>query len=197
MLDFGGGDGTLSVEFMSAYPLANVACYEPSSAMRDQAAAVLPNLRLYEAAADIPPGAFDLVTCCEVFEHLPEPETAAALDAIAAALRPGGLLVVGVPNEIFLMGLLKGCFRMARRHGEYDATWSTVMPSALGRPPRDRPVTMLDDLPFIYPHTGFDFRTFAAVAASHSFMLRSVSGSPFPRAPACCNAEIYFLFRLV
>jgi SAM-dependent methyltransferase len=42
-------------------------------------------------------GDFDAVVCFEVLEHLDEPET--ALDALAAVLRPEGLLVVSSPNR--------------------------------------------------------------------------------------------------
>src|SRR5438874_86732 len=41
------------------------------------------------------PGTFDAVICWWVLEHLPRPANAIA--RVAAALRPAGLLVVGVP----------------------------------------------------------------------------------------------------
>jgi len=42
-------------------------------------------------------GAFDVVVCFEVLEHIDEPEP--ALDRLAAALAPDGLLVVSSPNR--------------------------------------------------------------------------------------------------
>jgi SAM-dependent methyltransferase len=47
-------------------------------------------------AASIEPGSVDVVTLWHVLEHLDDP--AGALDRIASWLRPGGGLVVGVPN---------------------------------------------------------------------------------------------------
>ena len=44
-----------------------------------------------------PPGSFDAVTLWDVLEHLPSPRHAVAL--IFEWLRPGGLLVFGVPNR--------------------------------------------------------------------------------------------------
>lgn len=41
------------------------------------------------------PPEYDLVICWDVLEHLPDP--GAALSNMAAALRPGGMLVIGVP----------------------------------------------------------------------------------------------------
>ncbi len=50
---------------------------------------------LRELPADL--GEFDVVVCFEVLEHIGEPE--AALDRLAAALRPGGVLAVSSPNR--------------------------------------------------------------------------------------------------
>ncbi|MBK7950963.1 MAG: class I SAM-dependent methyltransferase [Deltaproteobacteria bacterium] len=47
--------------------------------------------------AAIPAGAFDLVTCISVLEHVSDLE--AALAKIAIALRPGGLAIVEVPDS--------------------------------------------------------------------------------------------------
>ncbi len=46
--------------------------------------------------AGFPPGSFDVVTMSHVLEHLPQP--AEALGQCRRLLRPGGLLVVAVPN---------------------------------------------------------------------------------------------------
>ena len=50
---------------------------------------------LRELPADL--GEFDVVVCFEVLEHIREPE--AALDRLAAVLRPGGILAVSSPNR--------------------------------------------------------------------------------------------------
>jgi 2-polyprenyl-6-hydroxyphenyl methylase/3-demethylubiquinone-9 3-methyltransferase len=42
-------------------------------------------------------GAFDLVTCMEVIEHVAEPQ--AFLHSLAARLAPGGLLMLSTPNR--------------------------------------------------------------------------------------------------
>lgn len=46
--------------------------------------------------ADVAPGSLDAVTLWHVLEHLDDPGT--ALERVAGWLRPGGLLVIGVPN---------------------------------------------------------------------------------------------------
>lgn len=50
-------------------------------------------------------GRFDVVLCNHVIEHVPQP--AAAATEIARVLRPGGLAIVGVPNEGCAFGRLR------------------------------------------------------------------------------------------
>ena len=57
-------------------------------------------------AAEIPPGSLELVSLWHVLEHLQEPSE--ALVRIASWLRPGGGLLVGVPNLASLQARLGG-----------------------------------------------------------------------------------------
>lgn len=50
-------------------------------------------------------GAFDVVLCSHVIEHIPD--LAVALAELFRSLRPGGLLIVGVPNEGCLTARLR------------------------------------------------------------------------------------------
>ena len=78
----------------------------------DRAAGMIEVARLHAAAGGIDidyrlqpadelaqrePAAFDVVTCMEMLEHLPEP--AGAVDALARLLRPGGSLFVSTINR--------------------------------------------------------------------------------------------------
>lgn len=51
-----------------------------------------------------PPDSFDLIVCWYVFEHLAHPEEAMA--RFAEAIRPGGLIVLALPNVMSLKGLI-------------------------------------------------------------------------------------------
>jgi SAM-dependent methyltransferase len=50
------------------------------------------------------PNSFDLVTCYNVIEHLPDVE--AALSGFCEAVKPGGLILIGAPNPKSLSGVV-------------------------------------------------------------------------------------------
>ena len=53
---------------------------------------------------ELPRSAFDAIVCWNVFEHLPHPEL--ALDRFADAIKPGGLIVLALPNALSFKGLV-------------------------------------------------------------------------------------------
>ncbi len=50
------------------------------------------------------PSSFDVIVCWDVLEHLPHPER--ALQNLVPALKPGGLLIIAMPNPCSLKGLI-------------------------------------------------------------------------------------------
>jgi len=69
---------------------------------RAQAAAALRGIGLtvldgrVEELGELAPARFDVVSLCDVLEHVPYPRP--VLDAVWAALRPGGVLFISCPN---------------------------------------------------------------------------------------------------
>ena len=61
---------------------------------------ILGDIQTYRFA----PGSFDLVTCYNVIEHIPD--VAAALTGFFASLKPGGLVVIAAPNPKSLSGVV-------------------------------------------------------------------------------------------
>jgi 2-polyprenyl-6-hydroxyphenyl methylase/3-demethylubiquinone-9 3-methyltransferase len=60
-----------------------------------------------EAFAEANPGRFDIVTCLEMLEHVPDP--AAVIDAAVRLLKPGGLLFLSTINrnpKSFALGII-------------------------------------------------------------------------------------------
>ncbi len=95
LLDAGAGRGRfLAAARRAGYDAVGI---EPSARGADAALALgLPVERIGIEAASIRPASLDVVTLWHVLEHLDDP--AGALAAIARWLRPGGTLLIGVPN---------------------------------------------------------------------------------------------------
>jgi SAM-dependent methyltransferase len=53
-------------------------------------------MRVYSELADLPAAAFDVITAWHVVEHLEEP--AAVLSRLVESLKPGGSMLIAVPN---------------------------------------------------------------------------------------------------
>ena len=195
VVDYGGGDGALTAMAAEQWPDAELVCFEPAPQLAAEARALLAGVEqaeVLQSTAEIPDGTADLVLCTEVFEHLPQAQTEAALAEIDRILMPGGRVVIGVPVEIGPPALFKGLFRMVRRPGAFDAHPGHVLAAALGRPPRARPEEEIaPGLPYFPHHMGFDYRALYGALAAR-FGLEAVAGSPFPRLPLAFASEVYF-----
>jgi SAM-dependent methyltransferase len=197
VLDYGAGNGEL-VRQMSAVARVDAWVFEPAPALMAEAKAnlaALPSVTFLDRTRDTPADSFDFVFCLEVFEHLPVTPTREAAAEIHRLLKPGGLAVVGVPNELYSPALLKGMFRMGRRYGEFDARPGNVVRATLGQPPADRPVVEIaPGLPYHPHHLGFDHRRLEHALCSR-FALVERWFSPLPFGGPALNTEVYFLLR--
>lgn len=196
LVDYGAGDGALALLAARRWPNAGITCFEPAphlAAEAERRLTGIPGAPVVRDEGELRPGA-DVVFCTEVFEHLPDQETEAAIGTIARILRPGGLLVVGVPVEVGPVAALKGLFRMTRRPGDFDARPGHVWGATLGRPPADRPVAEFAGRAYHSHHLGFDHRRLRRRLEA-AFGPARMRGSPFALAPVMLNSEAYMTLR--
>ena len=197
IVDYGAGDGALAALAHQRWPNARITCFEPAPHLAAEAEArlrSLPDIRVVRFEAAIPEGA-DVVFCTEVFEHLPDAETDAALDRIASILKPGGWLVVGVPVEVGPVAGLKGLFRMLRRPNDFDTRPGHVWRAVLGGSFDYRPMADIAQGRRYHPHhLGFDHRRLRQKLAERFTPVR-LRGSPFGFAPVILNSEAYMTLR--
>ena len=198
ILDFGAGDGELVRQMASIAPIA-AWVYEPTPSVMAEAKESLSGLErvtFVESLASVESAFFDYVFCLEVFEHLPEKETLAAIAEIRRLLKSSGIAVIGVPHELFAPALFKGIFRMSRRYGDFDASLRHILAATLGCPPLLRPTSEISlGLAFHSHHLGFDFRVLEQKLREH-FEVEKKWFSPVPFLGVALNSEVYFLLRL-
>ncbi len=195
VLDFGAGNGELVFQMRNVASV-DASVFEPAPFLMAEAREKLAHVNsvvFVESLDSLESEAFDYVFCLEVFEHLPEKETTAAIAEIHRLLKPGGLAVIGVPHELFLPALFKGLFRMGRRYGDFDARLRNIIAAFLGRPPSQRPaMDLYPGIPYHFHHLGFDYRALERSLRTR-FQLLKKWFSPFPILGATLNSEVYFL----
>ena len=197
ILDFGAGDGELIRQMVSVTSVEPWV-YEPTPSLMAEARerlASVGSVRFAEDLKFIESESFDYIFSLEVFEHLPDKETASAISEIHRLLKPGGTAVIGAPHELFLPALLKGLFRAARRYGEFDAIPKNIFKALIGHPPLQRPVAEIyPGLRYHFHHLGFDYRVLEH-GLKQRLQLRRKFFSPVPIFGAVLNSEVYFLLR--
>ena len=90
-----------------------------------------------EALAEEAPGSFDVVTCMEMLEHVPDP--ASTIGALARLVRPGGSIVVSTLNrtpQAFLLAIVGAEYLLRVLPRGTHAYAKFIRPSELGRAAR-------------------------------------------------------------
>jgi SAM-dependent methyltransferase len=198
ILDFGSGDAQLCRQIARIWPASRIISYEPAEELRQQAlqnVKSFPQIKVIGSLKDINHRKFNYIFCLEVLEHLPLAELNQALINLARFSEENTVLVIGVPNEIYISALIKGLFRMSRRYGEVDAVPPNIIKAMLGYPPVSRPVGEISpDIPYVFRHMGFDYRKFIKKLQRY-FKVVEFYGSPFPFLSEFFNLELYFICR--
>ena len=146
---------------------------------------------------DPAPGSFDLVICLETLEHVGNYRN--AVRNLALSCKPGGQLLISVPNEKRLPGFLKFVGRAVcrprspylgffRRRSVLGYSWALLANQDLERfrhPPQSG----------WGPHLGFDLDVFEAFLQSE--LLASGAWTVLRRASSACDFNRFYLLRRV
>jgi len=196
VLDYGAGNGELCKILTRRRPDLRLVCYEPAPQLREEARNNLSGWPAIDVLPEPPrQRRFERIFCLEVFEHLPPAEMSRVLDDFHKMLAPDGRVVLGVPNEIFLMALMKGLFRKWRRPRDYDTSLPRILKATLGKTIEDRPVDEISaGHAYHFHHLGFDYRALEK-RLREDFTVVDRFQSPFRRAPVWMNSECYFILQ--
>jgi SAM-dependent methyltransferase len=137
LLDIGAGTGGFLSRLRARRPDVALAAVEASAAARAALAHAFPGIGLPADDAerlDAGGGTFDVITMLQTLEHLHEP--LAACRGARLCLRPGGLLLVAVPNRKSLAVLARGrvadCYANGTHLQFFDATTVVRLLGAAG-----------------------------------------------------------------
>lgn len=146
-------------------------------------------------------GAYDLVSCMEVLEHVIDP--VAPLELMARQLAPGGRLLVSVPVETGIPLLVKQAVRRVagwRGIGDYPGTsgytlaelWAGLF--ACHRQHIARPVHTGAGGETFHDHKGFNWMRLRETLAD-MFQLEKTLGSPVAWLPPHLASQAWFMLR--
>lgn len=101
VLDVGCNVGAFLSHCRECFPGLSLAGVEVNPVALEAARQTLPGAELHQAGSEALPfadGRFDLVTCIEVLEHVPERLRKTSLQEMRRVLRPGGRLILRTPH---------------------------------------------------------------------------------------------------
>lgn len=171
ILDYGCGDGHL----MDLLNPAEVVGFDPNANGDPR------------IVRELPSSLFDVITCCEVLEHVSLGEANRILVNCQKLLKPKGKLIVSVPLEVGPSSLLKNVVRYAVvRPRETNLTIANVLKIACYTP-----IERLDYGDGYFGHMGFDYLEIERILRRHFTIKRRVF-SPVPMFGWAMNSQVFY-----
>ena len=188
LLDYGAGDGYMFV-CLSKYNYGKLSlfAYEPSPGQHSD---LLENLDKHNLTVScfrkLGDDKFDIILCTEVLEHFSYKSAVIHIKKIKNILTKKGTLIISVPIEVGLSGLLKNLIRFLLNTTHEGLTLKTLIRSFFDLPiPRDN-----DD--YIDSHIGFSFNKLEKILLESGFCIKKKYYSPFPILKRFMNSQIIF-----
>ena len=194
VLDYGCGDGHLFSYFIGQLSRTNLVGYDPDQKLLSQASsAVSAGAQLttdIEALINDRRGAFSLIYCMEVCEHLTDRALLQLFRNIRTLAAPQARVVFGVPIETGPSGFLKALYRMSKG-GRQSASLEKAMRSLVN-------ANIYRDMTaeeWFGSHTGFSHSYFRKTLRQNKFEVQKTYHLPFPLMRSLMNNEIYFVCK--
>ena len=194
ILDYGCGDA-FTLQIIENVSYSDMVAYDPDPDMIAQIdSEFAKKINVYgdsETLCQKNPKRFSLILCFEVCEHL----SPISLDKVFAdfkrLIKPGGRILIGVPMETGVSGLLKNLYRLykGRRMG---ATLSKAFLALFGHPiERD-----IEESGWISSHIGFREIDLLSALERAGFDVKIVGRLPFSWSGSFLNNESYWCCKV-
>jgi ubiquinone/menaquinone biosynthesis C-methylase UbiE len=161
LIDLGCGDAYFIEQLHQQQPSVSLVGYDPLANMAAQARERVggTSIEIIESLNGVPDHSFDRLTCLETFEHLVDDDRRALLRDIVRLAKPEAKIIITVPVEFGLVGLMKNVVRLFRRKRYEHLTLKNALRSFVGLPV-PRHINHALGYPYIFSHIGFDVREF-------------------------------------
>ena len=194
VLDYGCGDGHLFSYFIGQLSRTKLVGYDPDPKLLSQASsAVSAGAQLttdIDALMTERRGAFSLIYCVEVCEHLTDKALVQLFRNIRTLAAPQARVIIGVPIETGPSGFLKALYRMSKG-GRQSANLEKALRSLVNA----KIAREVTDVEWFGSHTGFSHNNFRKILQQNKFEVRKTYHLPFPLMRSVMNNEIYFVCR--
>lgn len=176
VLDYGSGDGIIFLHDDVEFPSAEKIClFEPL--LFDE---LNQNLEKYNAGErftvekELPQDKFDLITCFEVLEHFEDRSLIDRINEIKSVMAVDGILLISVPVEIGISGLIKNLIRIFLRQSHPNTTLSNTIKALFGL----NILRKSNEDGYIDSHIGFDHRALECQLLKSGFTVTRSLNSP-------------------
>lgn len=192
LLDFGAGDGHFAVMLRRTFPTAVVDAFDPTPSMHsllseksNTDSGISPVARVENLRRE-----YDAIFCLEVLEHLQDESILRAVDVWRAHLKPNGVIIVSVPIETGMGGLLKNIIRffISESHA-YRRTVKDIIKSTLGMEVKR------SDEAYINSHFGFSHARLKRLLKENGAIFHKSQYSPIPWAGRN-NSQCFWVLTL-
>jgi 2-polyprenyl-3-methyl-5-hydroxy-6-metoxy-1,4-benzoquinol methylase len=194
VLDYGCGDGHLFSYFIGQLSRTKLVGYDPDPKLLSQASSeVLAGAQLTTDIDELITewrGAFSLIYCIEVCEHLTDKALVQLFRNIRTLAAPHARVIIGVPIETGPSGFLKALYRMSKGRRQNASLEKAVR--SLVSANIDREMTADE---WFGSHTGFSHSNFRKSLQENKLEVQKTYHLPFPLMRTVMNNEIYFMCR--
>jgi 2-polyprenyl-3-methyl-5-hydroxy-6-metoxy-1,4-benzoquinol methylase len=192
LLDFGCGDGYFLSLINKDKKNWKLSGYDPSLKVVSEMKRLLhnsntKNIKVFSNFNSIK-NKYDVVTCFETLEHFNKKMQLQLINQIKSRVKPGGLILISVPIEIYLSGFLKGIYRYLINQ-KNNRTSLVNLFKILFNLKIDRKKTNK----YISSHVGFNYLELIKLLNENNFKIIKKFYTPFGFLGPLLNSQVFLV----